>query len=74
MHWWDILRIVVLIGLAMGAWNVFKNLPPSVKHRGKRYFRDDDGHFRRWSGRRVRDTAVIFELERLWEARPTAKT
>ena len=74
MHWWDVLRIVAFIGLAMGAWNAFKNMPPSVKHQGRRYFRHDDGHFRRWSGRRVHDVALIAELERLWAARPSAKT
>ena len=74
MEWWDILRIVALIGLVMGGWNAFKNLPPSVKYQGKRYFRHEDGMFRRWSGRRVKDVVLIAELERLWATRVLAKS
>lgn len=65
MDWTDILRLLVVIGMAYGAWAAFKNLPPAALYQGKRYYRQADGSFRTLWGQKVRDPVILRGLERV---------
>ncbi|RYY27553.1 MAG: hypothetical protein EOP62_06000 [Sphingomonadales bacterium] len=48
-HWIDVLRLMSVIGLSYGAWQGWRNRPPSFLHDGRKYYRLRDGRFcNRW--------------------------
>ena len=71
MEWIDVLRLLAAIGMGYGAWAAYKSVVV-VKH-GRRYYRQKDGNYRTFWGRRVRDPALVTALEARCEAsqRPT---
>ena len=58
----DLLRLVVIVGLAYGAWRGWRALPSPVILEGKRYYRQPDGTYRTLGGRRVRSRELIIAL------------
>jgi hypothetical protein len=71
VDWVDVLRLLAIIGMAIGAWESYRKLPPKTVLNGKRYYRQPDGRFTSIWGRRVKDPAVAAELERLYQQRMT---
>ena len=49
-----ILKIIVLIGLVLGAWQSFKALGKPTLRGGKRWYRQPNGLYCRWYGGRSR--------------------
>lgn len=58
----DLLRLVMIVGLAYGAWRGWRALPPPVILEGKRYYRQPDGTYRTLGGRRVRNPEIMLAL------------
>ena len=48
-----LLKLLVLIGLILGAWQSFKAMGKPIVRRGKRWFLQPDGRYRRWYGGRA---------------------
>ena len=57
MEWSDVLRLFALVGVAHGAWPGFQRMPLRTMHNGKGYYSQEDGTFRSFWGRRVKDPA-----------------
>jgi hypothetical protein len=64
MEAWEVaLRVLVFFSLAAGAWTAWKRLPPPIRVRRKRYYRQPNGTFRTIWGRRARDPDLVTRLE-----------
>lgn len=61
--WIDGLRVLVVIGLAWGAYQGIKNRPPAVRHNGKKYYPLPDGRFASAWGIVAKDPVVIAALK-----------
>lgn len=60
MSWLETgLRLLVVVGLAYGAWQSWKALGRPVVVDGRRYFRQPDGSYRTFWGGRVRDPDLV---------------
>lgn len=68
MDWIDRLRLLALIGMACGAWEAYRKMPPGIRLDGRHHCRLPDGGFATIWGRRLKDPAITAELERLSQA------
>ena len=66
------LRLLVVVGLACGAWRSWKALGHSVRLDGRRYYRQPDGTYRTFWGGRVRDPSLMRRIEEVDPARGAA--
>ncbi|WP_167737679.1 hypothetical protein [Sphingomonas parva] len=46
------LRLIGLLGLALGAWRSLAALGTPIRSNGRRYYLQPDGRYRRWYGGR----------------------
>mgnify|MGYP006976737582 CR=1 FL=1 len=65
MDWIDWLRVLFIIGMGYGAWEAYRKMPPKIRLNGRSYYRLPDGGFATPWGRRVKDPAIVAELDRL---------
>jgi hypothetical protein len=61
-EWSDWLRLLGIIGLALGAYSTSTRRPVPMRFNGKRYYPGPDGSFYSYWGMRVKNKAVIDAL------------
>ncbi len=62
--WIDGLRLLVVVGMFYGAWQGYKNRPPTYRHDGKKYLALPDGRFANAWGLVLKDPVAIEALRR----------